>query len=235
MTDDLFHDPKKLRRLVGILAFLLPTSLLIVGVAPQVCFHRTISHFYFSPLGGDILVGILFFIGFFLISYNGERGYEHVKWDRWISTIAGVCAFGIAIFPAEGTGCNEVAFQTVTFVDETNAVRYQFFPGSGNLHGISTAGFFLALAYFSLYLFTKSSPNSDKTQQKKRRNIIYKTTGTIILLILVLMAIRKFAMEGVHADIWDHWHLTFVLEALGLYAFGFAWWVKGEGLAWVND
>ncbi len=48
---------------VGWVALLLPFSLLLVTFATNTCFKTSISHYYFSRLGGDLFVGGLCFIG----------------------------------------------------------------------------------------------------------------------------------------------------------------------------
>lgn len=229
-------------------AFLLPTSLQILSVViPQICAYRTISHFYFAPFGGDVLVGILFFIGFFLIAYQGQEDYgPSVKWDKRISTFAGICAFGIALFPAKGYSCffdrelirayvhtSEVCVGA--HCDAKHFIDYELFPRVADLHSISTLGFFLALAYFAFFIFTKSAADGTMTVQKKRRNVIYKSSALTIVAVLVFMGIRKFVITEAQAEYWDAWRLTFFLESTGLFAFGIAWWVKGEGLPMVND
>ena len=246
VDNSLFHDPKKLRRLVGITAFLLPISLFVLSFSvPTVCTYKTISNFYFAPFGGDILVGILFFIGFFLISYKGQGDYgSSAKTDDIVSTVAGISAFGIALFPTVGYSCGEAQEMIRAYIHTSQLceggschaldfIDYDLFPSSNDLHSLTTLVFFLALAYFSLCIFTKSA--GEMTEQKKRRNRIYRITGITIIVCLLLMGIRKFFLEGAPAEQWDAAKVTFVLESIGLFAFGFAWFVKGEGVKWVND
>lgn len=263
----LFHDPKKLRRYVGISSFLLPTSLLIIGlILPQVCTYPTMSDYYFAPFGGDLLVGFLFFIGFFLIAYKGDFDYtDSTKWDDRLSTFAGICAFGIALFPIDGSSCGFEGEQIRAFINTSEyscaieakeslatikpteqcsagtcphqaTIDYSLFSQSGNLHSITTLGFFLSLAYFSIFIFTKTNPTSEMSPLKKKRNSIYKTTGYILISVIVLMGVKRFALAGSpYASMWDKYAITFFLEAIGLFAFGFAWWVKGGGYKSVQD
>jgi hypothetical protein len=245
-SDTLFHNPKKLRRIVGYLAFVLPISLFVIGVmSPQVCRYKTISDYYFSPLGGDLLVGILFFMGFFLISYKGQSDYgDSAKWDNILSTVAGVAAVGIAIFPVEGYSCH-VGSMVRAYVDmeevchgsecgKGSAVKFVMFRYAGALHSISTLTFFLSLAGIAFFMFTRSD-SSNMSAAKKQRNVIYRATAFTIVGVMLAMGVRKFFLDGELAQTWDGHAISFWLETLGLYAFGFAWWVKGEGLSWVND
>ncbi len=248
-NSNLFHDPKKLRKLVGLTGILLPTSLLLIGLSfPQICTYKTMSHYYFAPFAGDIFVGFLFFIGFFLISYKGDFSYgDDTKWDDRISTFAGICAFGIALFPAEGHSCGFQEEQTRAFIHTAQQctgsvchaidfIDYSLFSLSTNLHVIATLGYFLSLAYFSIFIFTKTSPNGQISDEKKQRNLIYRISGFTIIAVLLLIGGKTFLFDNTSfAALWDKLAITFFLESLALVSFGFAWWVKGGGFKPVQD
>ncbi len=248
-NSDLFHDPKKLRKLVGITGILLPTSLLFIGLAfPHVCTYKTMSEYYFAPFAGDIFVGFLFFIGFFLISYKGDFSYgDSTKWDDRISTFAGVCTFGIALFPVEGYSCGFQGEQIRAFIHTAQQctggmchaidfIDYSLFSQSANLHAFATLGYFLSLAYFSICIFTKTSPDGKMSGAKKKRNTIYRISGYTIISVLIIIGLKSYLLDSTpYAAPWDKFAVTFFLEALGLIAFGFAWWVKGGGFKAVQD
>lgn len=105
-------DIRRVHLAVGWVAFGLPLSLLVLGlVVPPVCFHASISHFYYSPLGGDLLVGMLSFIGLLLLCLysfdmagrDGARGWHWV--DVALIRLAGIAALLVAFVPARGSGC----------------------------------------------------------------------------------------------------------------------------------
>jgi len=244
-AEALFHNPQKLRRIVGVLALSLPFSLLIIGlISPSVCNYRTISDYYFAPLAGDLLVGILFFMGFFLISYKGQPDYgASAKWDSFVSTVAGISAIGIAIFPVDGYSCevSTVARVYVTVQELCSGeacglklpIRFFFFEYSQSLHVFSTVTFFSSLAYISFFLFTKHGAGP-MSEAKKQRNKVYRITAMVIVAVMLGMGAKRFMSLDMQQSL-DAIALTFWLETIGLLAFGFAWWVKGEGLSWLND
>ena len=93
------------------------------------------------------------------------------------------------------------------------------------VHFISAAVFLLILAYFSIFLFTKTG-GKPITPEKKKRNLIYRICGYTIIACLVLLAIY-FAVPGLKTK-FSSFSPVLIFEALALWAFGFSWVVKGE-------
>ncbi len=81
------------------------------------------------------------------------------------------------------------------------------------------------LAYFPLFLFTKTG-TSTPTRQKRLRNRIYRVCGATIVVCIVLCGIYLVWFP----DTLLFLHPVFWLETLALWAFGFSWFVKGETL-----
>lgn len=113
-TDDDLPFVISLRRVnkgVGYVALFLPVWLILVTLFTETCFNASISHYYFSRIGGDLLVGSLSFIALLLAFFysfptNDVEGYrKHTKLDIWLAKIAGVSAFLIAFSPTTGSGC----------------------------------------------------------------------------------------------------------------------------------
>ena len=105
-------DIKRVHLAVGWVAFGLPLSLLALGLTlPTVCFYASISHFYFSPIGGDLFVGTLSFIGLLLLclysfDMTGRDGTLNWHWyDVALIRIAGIAALVVAFVPTGGSGC----------------------------------------------------------------------------------------------------------------------------------
>lgn len=192
-----------LRRTIGLTAIALPL-VLVVGKwlvdGPGVA--RSISAYYYTGMR-DVMVGSLCAIALFLYSY---KGYE--RRDDWAGNIAGALALAVALVPTAPPGA-------VTPLQST----------LGSLHSLSAGGFFLTLAYFSYVLFTKGS--ADPTPQKIWRNRIYRGCGLIIILCAAGLGLvhRLPDSSFVHQQ-----HATFWLEALGIWAFGWSWFTKGEGI-----
>ena len=95
------------------------------------------------------------------------------------------------------------------------------------------AGFFLTLAYFSLYLFTKS--DREKTPKKRQRNRVYRACGYVMLLALALIALEVSIqylelLPDAALRMIENLDPRFWLESIAMLAFGVSWWVKGEAI-----
>jgi hypothetical protein len=184
-----------LGRIVGLLGVSLPVVLALWGFALCHCVRvqPSISDYY-SFRTRDALVGILFTIGWFLFTY---RGYE--RQDNVAGSLAGVFALGVALFPDSGTTTER------------------------HIHFGCALGLFLALAYFSLFLFTKSA--GSPTREKRIRNTIYRLCGVSMLCCIVAIGVYYAAVINTSLSAWQP---VFWLESLALWSFGISWFVKGE-------
>ncbi|MEO7961339.1 MAG: DUF998 domain-containing protein [Ginsengibacter sp.] len=202
-----------LRKAVGIVGIALPVVLIsaFVLLNPNCYLPPSLSHYYYTNLG-TWFTGTLCVVAFFMFAYNGPH-----KIDKYASLIACICALGVAFCPANtysdaGKNCIRVILNVS---DTRNALHYGF---AGLL--------FLTLAFFSLFLFTKTS--GEVTNEKRVRNVIYKVCGWVILLSIAGIAVLTFM--GKNPDVADSQPniATYVLETIALVAFGFSWLVKGE-------
>ncbi len=189
-----------LRRVVGLLGVLLP---IVLAVGEKMIFggsslRPSLSAYYDSPMR-DVFVGSLFVIGLFLFSY---RGYE--RKDDVAGDLACVFALGVALSPISSA---------------SYAIRMT--------HSLSAAALFITLAFFSLFLFTKSKPGRPLTPEKRFRNRIYVTCG--LMMLGAVAAIGLYYALGSPPSI-TRLNPVFWLEALALAAFGFSWFVKGKTL-----
>lgn len=198
-----------LRRTVGILGVLLPIILAIgaVVLGSTTGLENSISAYYGTVMRG-VFVGVLFSIGVFLFSYIGyepsdtKKRYEPS--DNVAGNLACLFALGVALFPV---------------TSDKYVVR--------TIHSLSAALLFLTLAYFSLWLFTKTKAGGTRTPKKETRNKIYIACGVIMLTCIALIAIyNTFLRDTSIAEIKP----VFWLESLALWAFGASWFVKGETL-----
>ena len=207
-----------LRAIVGFLGMALPVVLAVWGFFILHGWHlqNSLSDYY-SLRTRDAFVGILFVIGWILFTY---KGYE--KMDGIAGKLAWLFALCVALFPNSGCGWERVA------------------------HFTSASCMFLILAFFSLVLFTKSggSPKGFKktisafrfnapkkritmTPQKKTRNVIYRVCGwTIVACLVLLVVFNLFGQDSLIKNI----NPVFWLESIMIWAFGFAWFVKGDTL-----
>jgi len=191
-----------LRKAVGWIALLLPFTLMLGDflIFKGESVQKSVSYYYYTGMG-DFFIGACCAIALFLFFYSG---YD--KWDDWAGNLAGFFALGVALFPATEVGPSDL---------------------TGKIHLICAALFFLTLAVFSLFLFTRKG--SDPTPQKLIRNKIYVTCGLIIIACLVAIAIYPHFIKGDNAAYFVFW-----AETLALIAFGISWLTKGEGF-WLGD
>ena len=90
------------------------------------------------------------------------------------------------------------------------------------MHNISAGLFFALLAYNSLFLFTKSG--GTMTENKKKRNIIFRFCG--IGMIVSFLLLIPSTIFGWHGGTW-------FVEALALIFFGVSWLTKANCYPWL--
>ena len=200
---------KDLRKAVGLIGMSLPIILILgkMAIERQTGVASSISSYYFTVVG-SVFVGSLCAIGVFLIFY---RGPEPI--DNYMGHIAGIAAIGVALLPTTPAPVVPAAYQT--------------FPGwVATTHLVCASIFFLALAYFCLVLFVKTKPGAEPTPKKLVRNRIYKICGYVIIASLILIALSLLLEEEQRR----RFAVFLVLESVAVFAFGVAWWVKGEAV-----
>ena len=189
-----------LRRVLGILGVALPFILALWGFALCECMEiqDAISDYY-SLRTRDALVGVLFAMAWFLFAYEG-----HDNRDNIAGYLACFFALGVALFPNSGPDWEAA------------------------LHFVSATGLFLVLAFFALFLFTKSDkPRHERSARKKNRDRIYVVCGVIMLVCIGSIGTYKWFLEDTFlSDIKP----VFALQTLALWAFGVSWFVKGQTL-----
>jgi len=201
-----------LREAIGVLGLSLPIVLWLGGWFGQSEIQPSISHFYHSPMR-DIFVGYLFAISVFLMAY---RGYDVI--DLRSGRIAGSAGVGVALLPTV-EGFDHCLSQPAT---ETAKLI-------GNFHYLSAGIFFLTLAFFCFFLFTKGQPGATPTPMKLWRNRVYRICGSIIVLCLAAIAILTLSSDQ-SCPTPQVLPPIFTLEAIAVIAFGFSWLVKGEAI-----
>ena len=200
-----------MRRLIGILGISLPVIVVLGGFTQgEPGLQGSISGYYYTNMR-DLFVGILSGVALFLITY---RGYEQI--DDIVANISGLFALGIVFFP--------------TSMFSGRAVRVGMFmiPDniSENIHLTFGALFFIALSFNSLFLFTRRHPGV-MGKEKKRRNVIYRWCGIVMLFSLVCITIYTFFLRGTFIAAINP---VLILESVALFAFGVSWLVKGNTL-----
>ncbi len=205
-----------LRRVVGWIALALPFALTCGNVAltllgprhalPRPLLERSISDYYYTPMSAWY-VGSLCVIAAFLMC---SRGYDRL--DEMAGYLAGLFVLGVAFFPSESPHSEVYSRLQVDI---------------GYVHTAFAGLMFLAIAYFCLFLFPKSTPQARVTRRKRHRNRIYAACGVLIVVCNGVMV--SLALKGV-SDRLRPAHPLLCSESLALVAFGVAWLTKGEGL-----
>jgi len=192
-----------LRRAVGILGASLPFILLIGAalVYEDKIIQPSISDYYHTKMR-DVFVGILCAIGLFLFSYTGYDRNDNIA-----GNFACLAVIGIIFCP---TSANDAV--TPAHI----------------IHIVFAGSFFLIIAYFSLFLFTKSDTNSPTTQ-KLCRNKLYRVCGYVIIVAISIIGIYFILLEKLY-PVLSKYNPVFWLETIALLAFGLSWMTKGNAL-----
>lgn len=186
-----------LRKTAGLIGVLLP-FVLVLGLSfinRETTIEQSISYYYHTAMG-DVLVGAVCAVGLFMFFY---AGYD--KGDNWTGNVAGIGAVGLAWFP--------------TALSKSE-------PGTQVIHLVFASIFFLSLAYFAIFRFTKTHDGEEPKGRKLVRNRIYIACGTVMVVCLVAILVYMVL------DFGGDFPLVFVAETVALVAFGVSWLVKGE-------
>ncbi|MDR8391969.1 hypothetical protein NC796_12495 [Aliifodinibius sp. S!AR15-10] len=100
---------------------------------------------------------------------------------------------------------------------------------TGYIHLAFAALFLTTLVYFSLFLFTKTDPDKQPTEEKIKRNMVYKFCGYTMLCCIVLIPIYFLLPESATSYI-KPYQPVFWFEAVAVTAFGISWLTKGEAI-----
>ncbi|MFO7573833.1 MAG: hypothetical protein R6W67_01570 [Bacteroidales bacterium] len=187
-----------LRKAVGWTGILLPFILMLGNT---ILFGgpfpgKSISLYYHTPMR-DVFVGGLCAVALFLFFYAGYSRLDNIS-----ASLTGFFALLVAWFPASETGMGGIV---------------------NIIHFTAAAIFFILLALFSLFLFTRK--DDDPTPEKLKRNVIYIICGVVMLVCLVAMLVF-FLISG------DYGSSAFIFwaETAALIAFGVSWLTKGGTL-----
>ncbi len=207
-VDPRAQDGRTVRRLrlgVGVLGFLLPIALPVGNslTSARIALLSSMSASYYTHMR-NVFVGGLCAIGVFLICYRHDR-----REDR-LSSVAGVLAIGVALFPTEPPS---------SLVPHPSTAQTTV----GMLHLAFAAGLFGVLGYFCLRLFADSPAAGGR---RPAQDWVYLVCGWVIVA-----GVLTVAVAGV-LHLARDWPLTlpYLGEAVSVFAFGVAWLVKSEAV-----
>lgn len=194
------------RRAIGVIGFLLPIALVPLGwLLFGVELQDNLSSYYHTPVR-DVFVGGMCAISCFLFCY---RGYDWI--ERWTGYCGSAAALGVALFPLDAN--SDPLFQR-TMV--------------GYLHTVSGGAFFLTLAFYSLYHFPKSQPAPGEDALVRSRNLIYRSSGIVILLSMLAMGSYLILLPANLKAEFNRYNFLLWMEWIAVWAFATAWLTKGH-------
>ena len=199
-----------LRQAMGYLGLLLPLLVyLVAGWRSSQGFPGwrpldSVSEYYHSG-SVAILTGVLWAVGAFLFTY---RGYDNPsrRWDLITGKVASVAALCVALFPT-------AALPPLT--------APPWWDGwMRTVHYVSAFLLFGCFVVYSLLLFPLSSgPSGSLPDDKRARNLVYRSCGVGMLGLLIWVAVAGLRGGPI-----------FVPESLALMLFGISWLTKGRAL-----
>jgi len=163
----------QLRNLIGATGLLLPLLLFIGNwyKTGEISVENSISDYHHTE-SRDLFVGVLFVLGFFLLTY---KGFEAI--DSKFANFGSVFAIGVALFP------NDSPTKWIS-----------------TMHFVFATLLFLVFIYFSLVLFRKKSKSAPVNPSKIVRNRIYLICGIIMVICVVGIALGKFILSDDELD-----------------------------------
>jgi hypothetical protein len=213
------HEPKYVRSYVftrfaiGALGFLLPPALVLLEPAlfeglpaPR----GSLSAYYYSGVR-ELFVGGLWAIGVFLFVYK----FLDVSWEGLLSSLAGIAAVLVAVFPTERPG------------DGVPLTPFQDKLGEGVVSGIhyATATTFIALLVPITLLF--AIQEGRRKQSGSRFSWRFWRGFHTVAAACILFGALLAAFAGITGDpdkgvLYGEW--------IAVWAFGVSWLVKGAEL-----
>lgn len=200
-----------MRRIVGILGLSIGILLPLAAAILSQCFvvQESISHYYYT-ISGDIFVGLLCSVGFFLIMYPGEG-----KWEDLWTNIAGICALCVAFFPTsydqKDNSCTKFSFEYLDWVS--------------SVHLISAGAFFIILGGVAIFQFPKTVVNNEDPLRRRNRNRFYRICGVIMWIAIAVLIPMKCSDS--YAILLADNKVIFIAEVLAVVSFGICWLIKG--------
>ncbi|WP_042377937.1 hypothetical protein [Streptacidiphilus melanogenes] len=203
-TDQDTTTVKRLRLGVGIVGLALPIVLPLGNsiISAHLGLLASLSGSYYTHMR-NVFVGGLWAIGVILLCYRHNR-----REDVW-SSVAGLFAVVVAMCPMEPPS------SIVAHPSTTQKVL-------GEIHVVSAAAVFAALAVFCIRLFRDESEPDGPLRRR-----IYLVCGTVIGLCIagILFAdLLHFTGTGGLTPV-------FAGESVSVFAFGTAWFVKSDAIA----
>lgn len=158
------------RRIIGLLGVALPVLLVVGDLLQGGEVRDSISAYYYTGMRG-VLVGSLWTIGAFLLSYR------YARLDDVLGDIACTGAVVVALFPTKRA---DAPTEWVSVV-----------------HFLAAAILFATFAIFCLLVFTKTAPHSRPSPVAVRRNRVYRACGVLIVVSIAVALLNWLGLVPV--------------------------------------
>jgi hypothetical protein len=195
------------RQVIGYLGLALPILLMVtVRLRPNAPADQwtseSVSAYYWTG-AVSLFVGILAALSLYLLTYRGYANESH-KYDRGAAIIAGAAAALVALFPTS---------------PPLGITPPWWGPWVNSVHMLAAITLFSTFAVFSLWLFRKTAPGEQPSDDKRRRNVIYLVCGIAILASMISAVVASRLGRSL-----------FWPESSALFFFALSWLVKGRAV-----
>lgn len=203
------------RRVMGVMVLALAPLSILFGLIgwnynPEGWWYSISDTYYANSM--MIMASIISISAFFFCTY---AGYD---WrDRVVNLISGIGLFGLLLVPCHNEGMAAIGARVGLF-GLTSEV-------SGNIHNILALMAFLGFFVNEMFLFTLGG--NEVTPGKKKRNIVYRSCASTVIVACVLLVLEHFVPMPRNT--------AWIAEFIALTGCGVAWLVKGEALKFLND
>jgi hypothetical protein len=176
----------------------------------------SISEYFYTPMG-ELFVGTLCAVAFFLFLYKGykKRHGELMPGDSFMTNFAGICALLVAIFPMDIEHCTTDNFRT--FISHKPV---------GYIHYGAAVLFFVSLGIMCLVNFRRTDTVANFGT--KASHNFYKGCGIGIFASLILILLFKLVPFLNNWATTHDFEYLFWFETTSLLFFGSSWLKKGQ-------
>jgi len=193
----------RMRLALTVLGFALPVALLLVS---GVRFDYSISTYYHChSVARNILVGVLWTTGAFLLLYQGVSRTE----DRFLN-IAGIAAILTSLFPTSNASWCTAPVPAPIWIGQT--------------HIVASIIFFACLAVVCVFLSRRTLSLIEDATVRRRFWLRYYAYGAMMILVPVAIGLLTLVFKiSAHK-----YPIVWALEVTVIYVFAAFWWTKSS-------
>ncbi|WP_143571048.1 hypothetical protein [Tessaracoccus sp. ZS01] len=205
------------QRVIALLSFFLPVSLIGWSLISGEGLRGSISEYYYTPMR-DVFVGTLCALALFLWSYRGYHPTNpELRADRIVAKVASIAAALVALAPLQP----RQAEWDCTVLQCVIGVSTTYW-----LHNVAASVFLLALATFCLILFPMSAiPEHDLGP----RLVAYGISGATIVISVLLMVLWTFLPVEIYFML-GRYKPILMLETIAMVAFAWSWFLRSRAV-----